>query len=156
MYYDEFIVILHILPSRLPRRGSHMRGKTEEEPDNMKIRNVLISVAVAAVGGIGIVNAEAPLPKVTILGKTFYYYETKKGETLNDIASRYGWDEKILSSVNSDVDSHPDSGTLIYYPVAKGASSGSSTSRSSNTTASAIESDSNATHTSSVEAVFPR
>ena len=152
MYYDEFIVILHILPSRLPRRGGHMRGKTEEEPDNMKIRNVLISAAVAAVGGIGIVNAEAPLPKVTILGKTFYYYETKKGETLNDIASRYGWDEKILSSVNSDVDSHPDSGTLIYYPVAKGASSGSSTSRSSNTTASAIESDSNATHTSSVEA----
>lgn len=61
--------------------------------------------------------ADAELPKVTILGKTFYYYETKKGETLPDIVARYGWDLSKLEKSNSGVEVNPASGTLLYYPV---------------------------------------
>ena len=64
-------------------------------------------------------QAETDLPKVTILGKTFYYYESKKGESLFGIANHFGWDPEILTNTNKDVSSPLDKGTLIYYPAPK-------------------------------------
>lgn len=62
--------------------------------------------------------AETALPKVTILGKSFYYYESKKGETLKDIAASNGWDSDVLANTNKELGTGVlDKGTLIYYPA---------------------------------------
>ncbi len=85
----------------------------------MKIRSLLLSSVIVVSAGMGLIMAETTLPKVTIMGKTFYYYESKKGETLKDIAERYGWDESILSKTNTEVSGKLAQGTLIYYPASK-------------------------------------
>ena len=42
-------------------------------------------------------SADTQLPTVTIMGKTFYTYVAKKGESLFGIANRFGWDPTILA-----------------------------------------------------------
>lgn len=64
--------------------------------------------------------AETQLPTVTIMGKTFYTYVAKKGESLFGIANRFGWDPEILTNVNKDLDTPLSNGDLIYYPADKG------------------------------------
>ena len=86
----------------------------------MKIRNILISAITLISIGFGFVTAQTTdhqLPKVTILGKSFYYYETLKGETLDDIADRYGWNLEELKKTNTEVSGKPSAGTLLYYPA---------------------------------------
>lgn len=65
------------------------------------------------------VFADSDLPTVTIMGKTFYTYVAKKGESLFGIANRFGWDPEILSNTNKELETPLSNGDLIYYPVAK-------------------------------------
>ena len=67
----------------------------------------------------GIAFADADLPTVTIMGKTFYTYVAKKGESLFGIASRFGWDPEILANTNKELDTPLSNGDLIYYPAPK-------------------------------------
>lgn len=78
----------------------------------------LMVLAVAALSIVG-VFADTSLPKVKILGKRFYYYETKRDESLYGIAKRYGWDPELLKRTNPEAKSNPERGTLLYYPVGK-------------------------------------
>ncbi|MDE6295381.1 MAG: LysM peptidoglycan-binding domain-containing protein [Muribaculaceae bacterium] len=61
--------------------------------------------------------AETKLPTVIILGKQYYCYESKKGDSLFGIASHYGWDTDVLNELNPNITSPIAKGTLIYYPV---------------------------------------
>ena len=74
--------------------------------------------------------ADANLPKVTLMGKTFYYYEAESKESMAGIANKFGWSLDTLMMVNKDVVTPLDKGTLLYYPVSsrKKAKQGSETS----------------------------
>lgn len=65
--------------------------------------------------------ADTNLPTVTIMGKTFYTYVAKKGESFFGIANRFGWDPEILANTNRELDTPLSNGDLIYYPVPKNA-----------------------------------
>ncbi len=67
--------------------------------------------------GAGMMLADTELPKVTILGRTFYFYEADKGETLDQIAAKFGWNVQTLQKTNSEVIGKTSKGTLIYYPA---------------------------------------
>ena len=64
-------------------------------------------------------SADTQLPTVTIMGKTFYTYVAKKGESLFGIANRFGWDPTILAETNKELETPLSNGDLIYYPAAK-------------------------------------
>lgn len=81
------------------------------------LRSVIVLLILAATAGV--INGVETLPKIRIMGKTFFYYESKAGETLDDIAKRYGWNMSDLKKMNPEVASSPDPGTLIYYPANK-------------------------------------
>lgn len=82
---------------------------------NDKIKLFLALGCIA--GASAFSNAQTPLPRVKILGKSFYYYESKKGESLYGIAERFGWDPAVLEKTNRDVSTRLDDGTLLYYPA---------------------------------------
>lgn len=84
----------------------------------MKILRLLLVSLLVGLSAI-LINAETSLPIVRLLGKSFYYYEAKKGESLAGIAKRFDWDLSILDKTNSDVITPLDNGTLLYYPVPK-------------------------------------
>lgn len=63
--------------------------------------------------------AETDLPIVKFLNKSFYYYETEKGESLAGIAKKFGWDLVTLENANKEVMLPLSKGTLLYYPVVK-------------------------------------
>lgn len=57
------------------------------------------------------------LPTVTLQGKSFYYYEVKKGDSLYGIAKDNGWDIEKLKSLNPVVALELKKGARLYYPV---------------------------------------
>ena len=71
------------------------------------------------------VAAETSLPKVTILGKTFFYYETKKDESFFGVAKKFGWDPDVLAAANPEVELPLQKGSLLYYPAPKEKKKGS-------------------------------
>lgn len=85
---------------------------------HINVKNILVALTLVA-GGFSLAFADVPLPKVKILGKTFYYYETQKDESLYGIAKRFGFDLETLAQTNKEVAATPDKGTLLYYPVDK-------------------------------------
>ncbi|MDE5842348.1 MAG: LysM peptidoglycan-binding domain-containing protein, partial [Muribaculaceae bacterium] len=92
----------------------------------MKKMKRTIGSVIMLLGSAALMNGQSALPKVRIMGKTFYYYESQKGETLSEIADRNGWDLSMLARTNPEVSHRPDAGTLIYYPVPKAGESASS------------------------------
>ncbi|MCM1153239.1 MAG: LysM peptidoglycan-binding domain-containing protein [Muribaculum sp.] len=62
-------------------------------------------------------SSAAVLPEVTILGRQYYRYEAKKGDSLYGIAKEYGWDQALITSLNPELSSPFKEGQIIYYPV---------------------------------------
>ncbi|MDE7343637.1 MAG: LysM peptidoglycan-binding domain-containing protein, partial [Muribaculaceae bacterium] len=58
----------------------------------------IISAGLAIAIPMGAAAAESELSTVTIMGKTFYTYVAKKGESLFGIANHFGWDPQILTN----------------------------------------------------------
>lgn len=83
---------------------------------SLHIRSI---AAASALTAIFCASAETSLPTVTIMGKTFYTYVAKKGESLFGIANKFGWNPDVLARTNREVDTPLDNGTLIYYPAPK-------------------------------------
>lgn len=57
------------------------------------------------------------LPVVELLGKYYYVYKARKGESLFGIARSYGWDDKELQELNPSAVSPLKKGMKIYYPA---------------------------------------
>lgn len=57
------------------------------------------------------------LPVVELLGKDYYVYKVKGGDSLFGIARRFGWDDKVLRELNPSVISPLKKGAKIYYPA---------------------------------------
>lgn len=92
-----------------------------------EMRKILLSLSTAILFGASsciLMYANQELPKVKILKNTFYYYETKKGESLAGIAKNFGWDLQTLERYNRDVMLPLSAGTLLYYPADRNPVSG--------------------------------
>ena len=57
------------------------------------------------------------LPTTEILGKEYYKYEVKKGESIYGIAKKYDWDLEELMRLNPDATSSVSKGDILYYPT---------------------------------------
>ncbi|MDE6679969.1 MAG: LysM peptidoglycan-binding domain-containing protein, partial [Muribaculaceae bacterium] len=57
------------------------------------------------------------LPKVNILGKEYYYYEVKKGDSIYGIAKKFDWDPAELIHLNPHTASSMQKGSRLYYPT---------------------------------------
>lgn len=77
--------------------------------------SIFISLAAAAMITAGAV--EVNLPVVELLGKNYYVYKAKKGDSLFGIARRYGWDDAQLQELNPSAVSPLKKGMKIYYPA---------------------------------------
>ena len=63
----------------------------------MKIRRIILAVSAACM----VLTAEAStLSKVTVMGRPYYRYDVKKGDTMYGVARELGWDINILQSTN--------------------------------------------------------
>ena len=57
------------------------------------------------------------LPKTEILGREYYIYEAKKGETAYGIAKKYGWDLNEFLEINKESSGILQKGKKLYYPL---------------------------------------
>lgn len=73
----------------------------------------LVSAMVAFTSHAATVN----LPKVEILGKNYYVYQAKKGDSLFGISRQFGWDYTMLQNLNPKATSPLTKGTKVYYPA---------------------------------------
>lgn len=62
-------------------------------------------------------QSSSGLPVVEILGKPYYCYESKKGDSLFGIAKQYGWDFNLLSQLNPNVGNPITAKMPVYYPA---------------------------------------
>lgn len=90
------------------------------------IHNYTRGIALALTLGYSVAVFADSFPKVEILGKEYYVYASKKGETLFGIARANNWDLATLNSLNPKAVSPLQKGTKIYYPVSEEATSQSS------------------------------
>lgn len=77
-------------------------------------------VAVLSVIGIALnIAAESPskLPKTEILGKEYYIYEAKKGESVYGIAKKFGWDIEEFIRLNPEASGGIQKGDRLFYPT---------------------------------------
>lgn len=57
------------------------------------------------------------LPKTEILGKEYYSYEVKGGESLYGISRKFDWNLQELVRLNPEAQGSIKKGTIIYYPT---------------------------------------
>lgn len=62
-------------------------------------------------------DSNSKLNKTEILGKEYYQYEAKKGESIYGIAKKFNWDLEELMRLNPEVSGNLQKGTRIYYPT---------------------------------------
>lgn len=77
---------------------------------------IFLAMAVAAFISVDI-YAVQKLPTVDILGKTYYMYEIKKGDSMFGISRDFGWNYDELCRLNPKAVSPLEKGMKIYYPV---------------------------------------
>lgn len=82
----------------------------------MKINRIFVlGLCLMAMSmGLAIEN----LPKIEIEGKTYYYYDVKKDDSLYGIAKQFGWDMQTIVAANPNSSTNLKKGQRIYYPIA--------------------------------------
>lgn len=85
---------------------------------SLKLLTLSLFLIVSCIAALAERTA-ADLPTMTLMGKTFYCYESEKGESLAGIAKKFGWNPEVLMKVNSDVITPLDKGTMLFYPAEK-------------------------------------
>lgn len=88
---------------------------TTLESFNMKIRRTIL-LSLLGCMAIAMTGAEK-LPVVEVLGRQYYVYEIKKGDSLFGVARKFGWDDKEIARLNPTATSPMQKGAKIYYPV---------------------------------------
>ena len=78
-----------------------------------------ILAAIAFFGMIMVARGQQlnSLPKTEILGKEYYIYEAKKGESVYAISKKYDWDLEELMRLNPDASNSLQKGSRLYYPT---------------------------------------
>lgn len=84
----------------------------------MSIKSLFV-IAVVALASLS-VQAQQHLPKTTIAGHEFYYYETAKGESIYDIAAKLNVTKDEIIKNNPDAADGISDGMRLYFPVEKG------------------------------------
>ena len=79
----------------------------------------LCSLLAAAACSFSLAASQPSLPKVEILGKEYYYYEVKKGDSIYGIAKQFGWDINELIRLNPNTVSELKKGSRLYYPTGR-------------------------------------
>lgn len=92
------------------------------------LRHSLIATAIIAAASVSAQYTN--LPKAEILGKSYYYYEVKKGDSPYGVAKKYGWDYRKLCDLNPEVVIDMKKGSRLYYPADDSASTSSGTTSS--------------------------
>lgn len=81
----------------------------------MKIKHIF-TVAALALSAL-LASGQTSLPQTTIAGHQFYYYETKSGESIYDIAAKLGITKDEIIKNNPDAADGIDEGMKLYFPV---------------------------------------
>lgn len=78
-----------------------------------------VSLLIAFCLGITVLKAESTskLAKTEILGKEYFIYDVKKGESVYGIAKRYDWNLEELLRLNPDATGEMHKGMRLYYPT---------------------------------------
>ena len=84
----------------------------------MSIKSLFV-IAIVALASLS-VQAQQHLPKTTIAGHEFYYYETAKGESIYDIAAKLDVTKVEIIRNNPDAADGISDGMRLYFPVEKG------------------------------------
>ncbi len=84
----------------------------------MSIKSLFV-IAIVALASLS-VQAQQHLPKTTIAGHEFYYYETAKGESIYDIAAKLNVTKDEIIKNNPDAADGISDGMRLYFPVEKG------------------------------------
>ncbi|MDE7160514.1 MAG: LysM peptidoglycan-binding domain-containing protein [Muribaculaceae bacterium] len=80
-------------------------------------RRIIAAAALAALTTPAFAGPD--LPKVEILGKEYYYYEVKKGDSVYGIAKQFDWDPQELVRLNPGTTSSLEKGARLYYPTGR-------------------------------------
>lgn len=84
-------------------------------------RSILVLAFVLTFANTGWASPDEDLPVKEILGKEYYVYEAKKGESMYGVAKKFGWDIEELIDLNPDLKARLGKGDLVYYPTGKNA-----------------------------------
>ena len=78
----------------------------------------LLSISYAgAIGSMAFADTASGLPVVEILGRRYYVYEVKKGDSLFGISRDFNWDDAELQRLNPGALTELRRDMKIYYPV---------------------------------------
>ncbi len=83
----------------------------------MKLKNIfaLVLVALSATA----IQAQTNLPRTTISGHEFYYYQVENNESIYDIAAKLGVTKDEIIKNNPDASDGIQNGMRLYFPVDK-------------------------------------
>lgn len=87
-----------------------------------KLIKVIFSVLLLICSGNSFImqgENNSSLPKTEILGKEYYIYEVKKGESIYGVAKKNGWDLQELVRLNPGDGKALSKGDRLYYPTGK-------------------------------------
>ncbi len=85
----------------------------------MKLKHIFS--IVAAVFSIAAVQAQVNLPKTTIAGSQFHYYEVQQGENIYSIANKLGITKDEIIKNNPEATDGIEEGMRLYFPIKEGA-----------------------------------
>ena len=83
----------------------------------MNLKNIfaLVLVALSATA----IQAQTNLPRTTISGHEFYYYQVENNESIYDIAAKLGVTKDEIIKNNPDASDGIQNGMRLYFPVDK-------------------------------------
>ena len=81
----------------------------------MNVRKLLVLAIVACFSLLA--QAQSNLPKTTVAGHQFYYYDTNAGESIYDIAAKLGITKDNIIKNNPDAADGITAGMRLYFPV---------------------------------------
>ena len=83
----------------------------------MKLSYKVFSIILAVTAFCVDAMAQSNLPTVDLLGKKYYVYTVKKGDSMFSIARANSWDYDKLMEMNPKAISPLEKGLKVYYPV---------------------------------------
>ncbi len=82
----------------------------------VKIPSLILAFAsLCSVNAYG--QSVSDLPTVTKENVTYYQYRVASGETVAQIADKFGWDSQTFYYTNAAIVNHLKAGDVVYYPV---------------------------------------